>query len=628
MMLTHCGNNVRNRYSGCVFSVKDIVPVPLKTSRNRYLSSYLYFKTPLIPWLIRFSGLSKEQPVLYRSQLYWILNGCLQLSGLYLIIFNNQHYEVIGGIALCVIAPLYAYRTKSVSFVIIETAFLIFPVLALIYRSIDPNIFTAAFAVLLAITVALRKSYRYEDFISNETFVTLLLPYFAYIVWLGLLTPTGLVRLALPFLAWILLPDRPMEVQRKNHFLLWPVISAMIILCLNDGYRPELLRYWAIGVTLIPLVLLSLLRINWFYSFLLRQRCLFVRDWLKSGETALLTLTPLSLIIALYSFVSDYAAYRLAWLPVMELLTLLILATGIFSVFTILQKNTRFALISEILLWSCLGLLRWKIDVLELLKLGSPLDGYVLLGAAGLVSGIREVMMRHAQHFEPYFNRSSHFYALAGWVYLFVIQFTHTGTPHGEMGSLIVAITYYGFSKSRNRINLIFSFFFANYALLLFFFHQGLDQALFYVIPTMGSALLLAQLFKDSLPLERLKQIRFYCALIMLGSSAFYNVIDFSESLWHPLVAAFVSLVGVVCGISLRIRIYLFLGVAFFFINTISIGIHMIVQQPPDHIKLIIGVIFLVTGILFTGSFLFFQMKRSEILATIKNIRDEIDTWE
>ena len=30
MMLTHCGNNVRNRYSGCVFSVKDIVPVPLK----------------------------------------------------------------------------------------------------------------------------------------------------------------------------------------------------------------------------------------------------------------------------------------------------------------------------------------------------------------------------------------------------------------------------------------------------------------------------------------------------------------------------------------------------------------------------------------------------------------------
>ena len=34
MMLTHCGNNVRNRYSGCVFPVKDIVPVPLKTSRN------------------------------------------------------------------------------------------------------------------------------------------------------------------------------------------------------------------------------------------------------------------------------------------------------------------------------------------------------------------------------------------------------------------------------------------------------------------------------------------------------------------------------------------------------------------------------------------------------------------
>ena len=41
MMLTHCGNNVRNRYSGCVFSVKDIVPIPLKTSRNLFLPNNL-----------------------------------------------------------------------------------------------------------------------------------------------------------------------------------------------------------------------------------------------------------------------------------------------------------------------------------------------------------------------------------------------------------------------------------------------------------------------------------------------------------------------------------------------------------------------------------------------------------
>ena len=38
----NCGNNVRNRYSGCVFSVKDIVPVPLKTSRNPFLNLKLF----------------------------------------------------------------------------------------------------------------------------------------------------------------------------------------------------------------------------------------------------------------------------------------------------------------------------------------------------------------------------------------------------------------------------------------------------------------------------------------------------------------------------------------------------------------------------------------------------------
>ena len=68
-MLTHCGNNVRNRYSGCVFSVKDIVPVPLKTSRNLgkgYTVSSLEFAPKLTstsaPWLR-----SRENPARLRT---------------------------------------------------------------------------------------------------------------------------------------------------------------------------------------------------------------------------------------------------------------------------------------------------------------------------------------------------------------------------------------------------------------------------------------------------------------------------------------------------------------------------------------------------------------------------------
>ena len=64
MMLTHCGNNVRNRYSGCVFSVKDIVPVPLKTSRNRN-TIYKFLRAGELPglqlgrkWLVSESALA------------------------------------------------------------------------------------------------------------------------------------------------------------------------------------------------------------------------------------------------------------------------------------------------------------------------------------------------------------------------------------------------------------------------------------------------------------------------------------------------------------------------------------------------------------------------------------------
>ena len=60
MMLTHYGNNVRNRYSGCVFSVKDIVPVPLKTSRNLYLRK-AYFSQKCSTHLFSIRGTAESR---------------------------------------------------------------------------------------------------------------------------------------------------------------------------------------------------------------------------------------------------------------------------------------------------------------------------------------------------------------------------------------------------------------------------------------------------------------------------------------------------------------------------------------------------------------------------------------
>ena len=167
-----------------------------------------------------------------------------------------------------------------------------------------------------------------------------------------------------------------------------------------------------------------------------------------------------------------------------------------------------------------------------------------------------------------------------------------------------------------------------NIAVILAFFHMNLTNLQFYIIPTAGSVLVLSQIFKDSIKPANLTNIRFICSIVCVGVSSGYNMIDFDTSVFYPLAATMVSALAVIFGISLRIRIYLYLGLSFFFLNSIAVVVHVILNQPASRYKLLIGIIFLITGILFTGSFIIFQMKRQQILDQYTRLKNELRTWE
>jgi uncharacterized membrane protein YgdD (TMEM256/DUF423 family) len=114
----------------------------------------------------------------------------------------------------------------------------------------------------------------------------------------------------------------------------------------------------------------------------------------------------------------------------------------------------------------------------------------------------------------------------------------------------------------------------------------------------------------------------------MLGTSTVFNAASFEASIWYPVTAALMAAAGVVLGVSLRVRIFLYLGAAFFICNTVVVLVHLILDQPPEHTKLIVGIVFLVTGVVFTGSFLLFQMKRHEILRRYRTLQQELAGWE
>ena len=144
----------------------------------------------------------------------------------------------------------------------------------------------------------------------------------------------------------------------------------------------------------------------------------------------------------------------------------------------------------------------------------------------------------------------------------------------------------------------------------------------------MASVLILAHLFKDQLAVKRQYTIRLWSSLALVATSSFYNVIDFNESLYYPLVAALIAALGVIVGIGLRVRIYLYVGFCAFLLNSLAVLVHVIRSQPESQIKLLIGVLFLIIGMLFTGSFLLFQMKRQQILNQYARLVEELKAWE
>ena len=432
---------------------------------------------------------------------------------------------------------------------------------------------------------------------------------------------------AVPVIAWIALPGRPFAVSRGRHVLLWPFLSGLIVFCLGEGYRPELLTIWAMVCLIPPTLLLLLLRTRSLRELSARGRWVFLRDWEGTGDRSLRLLIPFSLGICLFDFLLNRSLYTVGWAFSGRALALLAVSALILMAQTIAKPRLKMAFFTEALILAILGFVRWKLAVLEYLALGSPIDGYLFLAAAAVVAGIREVVRNRVPEFESYFNKTAQIYALTGWAITVYLQIS-SDALHAEIGSVFLALFYFWMSRTREKKYLLPMFLFGNAALLLFFYRLDRSHVSFYLLPSLGSVLVLAQLFKETLGVRRLKMIRLICSLIMLGVTAFYNILDFNASIWYPVTAALVAALGVIAGIAFRVRIYLFMGVAFFLLNTVAALAHVVRNQPPDLTKLAIGVVFLATGILFTGGFLFFQMKRAELLARYQHLRADLESWE
>lgn len=616
---------------------------------SHLLLAFIFIPNQLFNRFLDFTGVQR-QSLNYSASIFALAMFLAQLSLLVLLITYWQDALLVKSdmpflndlsptnrwllvtLLLNITLPVYSYRHWSISLMFLQLGLVaLFLVFTHSLKYFEVNVATYALlfvAILMIAMVLLKRKIETSHWINNWSFIGVLFCYLLIFTQTAVFTPVGLLGFAFPVLAWGMLPDRPFAVARRYEAYLWPVASLFIVLCFSDQPGLKILADWSLVTIAVPLVFFMLLTNQQLYQ-LMHQRGWTAINLLYLKRQKYLTYYALfAMLLAVSNFFINHPLFKANWQTMSKTVLVLMLSAGAVLYVAIRHRRLSLMLLTEFILWLTMSLIRWKLENIKLLELGSPIDGYLFIAIAVLVAGIREKMLNHSQQLSRYFTKTAIVYGVIGWLYLLYLHFIGGEALHGELASMIMAGLFYWLSRSSRKRLKIMVFIFANIGLFLYLLDKNVSNLMIYLLPAVSSALVLTQMFKDELTDFQVGQIRLYSGLILLGVSAAYNILDFTVSVWYPATAALVSAFVVILGISLRIRIFLYLGSAFILVNLVGMIGNVIISQPPEKTMLAVGVLFLLTGILFVVSYLLFQLKREEIKRKYQAITQTIASWD
>ena len=143
----------------------------------------------------------------------------------------------------------------------------------------------------------------------------------------------------------------------------------------------------------------------------------------------------------------------------------------------------------------------------------------------------------------------------------------------------------------------------------------------FYLIPAAVSVLVLLHLHRRELRPKVLSTARL-AALSALYAGAGLDVFLRPE-LWVFVLALVLALAGVILGIALRVRAFLYAGVAFLVLNVLGQLLRFYPDQGLSRALILIGL-----GALITVGMVLFNLKREEIMQRIRIVRADLAAWE
>ncbi len=143
-----------------------------------------------------------------------------------------------------------------------------------------------------------------------------------------------------------------------------------------------------------------------------------------------------------------------------------------------------------------------------------------------------------------------------------------------------------------------------------------------WLIPPALSALAAGYINRERLTQQQSAALRYAAAIVIyVSSTADVFINGVAEAPWLPAVLAGLSIVGVLAGIVLRVRAFLYLGTAFLVVALMTIIWHAAIQEQHTWILWVAGI---VTGALIIALFGLFEKRREDVLRVV----EELKQWQ
>jgi hypothetical protein len=143
-----------------------------------------------------------------------------------------------------------------------------------------------------------------------------------------------------------------------------------------------------------------------------------------------------------------------------------------------------------------------------------------------------------------------------------------------------------------------------------------------WLIPFALSALIAAHINRERFSEDQMAGIRYLALMVVyVSSTADIFINGVAESPWLPLVLGALSIVGVLTGISLRIRAFLYLGSTFLLIAIITMIWYASANLGWTWLWYVAGI---ATGAMIIFTFAMFEKKRAEMIRMVDGLR----AWE